>query len=163
MRGAHLDDRMVRRIQQSPHRLTLHFPPARAVTTSTPVSSVPTSPLTRGTPKIGVLPAEPTPADPPVEVPCLWYPSYEGTVGSARRNQWDKNAIGWSGKADALARVIGADVGVVDPNNLGTSLFSTCEYVTFAGIRYQVLGVHPVTAGFKSGPTLHVALAGEVV
>lgn len=161
-RGRYLDERLELRILSSPFSLTVHFPVTRQIATGTSPGSMPVSPLTRPEPTPVAFPTPGTPSRSPVTMKCLWYPAYEGSVGSARRNQWDRTFSTWAAEADALARVRTEDAGVTSGSSYGMSVFAQCSYVEFQTKRYKVVGVHPVTAGWKEPTTLHVWLKGDV-
>lgn len=161
-RGQYLDKRLEQRILTSPLSLVVHFPPPRQVATGTSPGTAPVSPLTRPGPTPAVFPITAAPSRDPVTLKCLWYSAYEGAVGSARRNSWDRLSATWVAEADSLARVLCSDAEVTSGMSFGDSIFTTCSHVEFQGKQYKVVGVHPVTSGWKEAKTLHVWLKGDV-
>lgn len=161
-RGALLDERMAARIAESPYSLIVHFPVVRQVATGSSPGTAPISPLTRPGPTAAFELTPGTPSAAPVTMKCLWYSAYGGSASSSIRNEWDRGFSAWVAGADALARVRTVDAGVAEGESYGTSVFSRCEAVEFEDKRYRVIGVYPVTAGWKRPATLHVWLAGAV-
>jgi len=160
-RGQALGERIIARIRESPFSLTVHFPAQRQVATGSSPTSAPVSPLTRPYTAQAITPPE-TPSRAPLDMPCLWYSGYDGSSTAVRRGELTRGGFTWRQDADAMARVLSTDAELDPLQPYGESVFSRCTHVEFQGKQYKVVGVNPVTSGWKQATSLHVWFTGEV-
>lgn len=136
-----LQQRLLTRIANSPHRMVLVFPAAKAAVTSTPVN--PFGP----TPTTVAVPAATTPIKPPVTIACLWADGAKPGDLAAPSEQVMRREVGWYAEATSVARVLLSDVAVVAGNPWGPTLFDQVHHIEFGGKQYEVVQVTPVSAG----------------
>lgn len=156
-KGDYAAQALLRRIHQSDNVLEVHFPPVRPVTAATGPAARPLSPLTGPRPTRSLTAAEPAPETESKGIRCLWLdaPLSERMQGGTTRPN-----SGWIDGADALARVAYTDA-MVDLEALDKgSWFDKALYVLFRGIRWRVVKVEPMGAGFRQPHSLSVWLAG---
>lgn len=136
-----LQQRLMTRIANSPHRMTLVFPAAKAAVTAAPVN--PFGP----TPTVTAVPATTTPVRAPLTIACLWADGVNPGDLSAPSEQVMRREVGWYAEATSVARVLLSDVAVVPTNPWGATLFDQAHHVEFGGKRFEVVQVTPVAAG----------------
>lgn len=150
-RGGFIKTGLVQRIQSSPLTLVVVYPPA--VTAQTTV----VDPFKQ--PELAALTTAPTRTATNRQIRCLWH-DRPTDADNPVPNRATPLAVGWYEEATALARVLVADAALDPESPRAGSHFDHAEYVEFQGMRYDVLNVTPVAAGFSHPATFAVWLRG---
>lgn len=150
-RGDLLTARMLGRIAQSKHELTVNYPAPRPVIHDSSPGSAPISPLTgtRPAPTLN-LPAI-TPIKPPLTLKCLWYAA--DSLTALRRGGIEVGPSGWVEGTTALACVSAADAQ-------NGAVFLGTDHVTHRGQSYTVLKTTPQGTADGEPFTVYVWLSG---
>lgn len=152
--------RLLQRIAQSEHALTVVYPPGKPAAIGVSPGTGPVSPLTGPTQTLQAIATPPTPAKPSVTVQCLWYDAFLGGVGQLNQARVDVGPVGWVQGAECLARVDIQDAAIDAQDPSGNTIFTGADYVTHFGHHYRVMSVIPVGAGFIQPYTYYVWLQG---
>jgi hypothetical protein len=147
--GARARDRMLRRIRESRHRLTVVYPPLRVAATGTAPAAVPLSPLTGPLQPQALIPPDPAePTKPQVEgVPCLWYDVHAVTAWTDAIDRRQFNASGWRQGAHALA-CVAVDATAIDPDKpYGPTVFDDCDHLLHNETTYRIVELERYNAG----------------
>lgn len=151
-----------RRIEGSPHQVTVVYPAVRPVLTGFPPTTAPVGPLTGPKEQPAAVPGTtPTASKPPVTVRCLWYDAYGNFVISMQGDQVRSDRIGWRADANALARVLVEDAALDPAVAPGDTIFKGALYVEHLGRRYEVVAVDPIGSGDQPAYCYHVWLQGN--
>lgn len=142
--------RLIKRIDESTHSLTVVFPAARVPATGTSPGSTLPNPLLGPATTPTLVQADPAPMTPPVTMNCLW------TAGLANdRTMGAKvDTHGWHAEADAMARVKAEDAETAP----GKTHFDACDHIEHDGRHFVVLQVNPVGPSFAPAHSYSVWL-----
>jgi hypothetical protein len=154
-RGDQLTARLLDRIAESAHTLTIYFPPDRPAVSGT-LSGPAVNPLTGGVATPGLQATEPVSTKSPVTVQCLWYESI-GTSDYRYVTMTAQAPKGWQSDTGRIAQVKATDVA----QGLGT-IFDACDYVDHAGNHFAVAGVSAQGASFSAAHSYYVWLKGRI-
>lgn len=149
-----LQARIIARIKGSPHRLTLHFPPAPAAVVATPAN--PFGPTGTAT----AIPAATTPSFPDKVVHCLWADGVNAGDLASRAEQIMRREVGWYAEATVVARVLVSEVAIDATKPYGATWLDRVQRVSFGGKTYEIVQYTPVSAGFLVPVSYAVWLKG---
>lgn len=159
---ANVQRQVIRRITESPHQLTVHYPPLGPVVVGTGPTMGPLSPLTGPPPDPEVIPDEaPALSHAPVTLQCLWLDAYGNLVLAIQSEKIGlAGKLGWMAGANALARVLVREAALDPDDPWGDTVFTGAERVGFRGHDYHVMAVEPLSGSMGVPVTYYVWLRG---
>jgi hypothetical protein len=161
-RGASVDQRILKLIDESLITLTVTYPPPRPAASGSGATSAPISPLTGPEPSYTVVPAAVTPSKPSDTMNCLWLDMPVSVRETLSRERIGIESVGWIDQVEAVVRVKISDAAVDPTDPLGPTVFTDCMYVLCQGHQYRVLGTKPIGSSFRPPVSYYVFLTGSV-
>jgi hypothetical protein len=144
------------RVRASDETIVLAFPSARAALPTGP-AALPASPMTGAAPAITLAGTAPAPEWPPRTVQCLWLDA----PLSETPDPWVRDArVGWVDGAQALARVLWADVAIDADDPAEGTWVDRAQDVQHRGTAWRVIRIERMGPSFRAPHSVSVWLKG---
>lgn len=161
--SANVNARIIARIENAGHTLTIVYPATRPVATGVSPGVGPVSPLTGPAAVDAVFEPDPTPYQPDVTVQCLWTDMATGSqmTDNPSVDKFRYNQLGWVRDASALARVLISETALDPTNPYAGTKFDAADHIVYQNRRYRVLQVNPIEASFGTPVSYYVWVTGN--